>query len=94
MAKRATWKEHERHGELTKQSDLPDGVYAFPAQRKEPLTDASHVRSAIARFDQVRGVTDEEREQAFADIGKAAEHYGVELTATSWRELGKPHGKK
>ena len=40
-------------------------------------------------------MTDEEREQAFANIKKAAEHYGVEMTATSWKELGKkPHGKK
>ena len=29
--------------------------FAFPDQQKEPLTDASHVRNAIARFDQVEG---------------------------------------
>jgi hypothetical protein len=74
---------------LTKQSDLPDSVYAFPTKRKEPLSDASHVRNAIARFDQVEGVSDEERDVAFANIKKAAKHYGVEMTATSWRELGK-----
>jgi hypothetical protein len=50
----ATWKPHEKHGRLTTQSDLPDSVYAFPKQRKEPLTDAQHVRNAVARFDQVR----------------------------------------
>ena len=49
----ATWKPHEKHGRLTMQSDLPDSVYAFPKQRKEPLTDAPHVRNAVARFDQV-----------------------------------------
>jgi hypothetical protein len=49
----ATWKAHEKHGRLTMQSDLPDSVYAFPEQRKEPLTDAQHVRNAVARFDQV-----------------------------------------
>jgi hypothetical protein len=48
----ATWKPHDKHGRLTTQSDLPDSVYAFPKQRKEPLTDAQHVRSAVARFDQ------------------------------------------
>jgi len=90
MAKRATWKPHTRHGELTKQSDLPDSVFAFPKKRKEPLTDASHVRNALARFDQVEGVTDEERDQAVANIKKAAKHYGVEMTTGSWRELGKP----
>ena len=55
----ATWKPHEKHGELTERSDLPDSVFAFPKQRKEPLTDASHVRNAIARFDQTIGVSDE-----------------------------------
>jgi len=90
MAKRATWKPHEKHGELTAKSDLPNSVFAFPKKRKEPLTDASHVRNALARFDQVEGVSDEEREQAFANIKKAARHYGVEMTAKTWRELGKP----
>jgi hypothetical protein len=94
MTKRATWKEHEKHGELTTKSDLPDSVFAFPDKRKEPLTDASHVRNAIARFYQVGDDTDAEREQAFANIKKAAEHYGVEMTATSWKELGKPHAKR
>lgn len=53
----ATWMPHEKHGRLTKQSDLPDTVFAFPKQRKEPLTDATHVRNAIVRFDQVIGVS-------------------------------------
>jgi SpoVK/Ycf46/Vps4 family AAA+-type ATPase len=84
-----TWKPHEKHGELTGRSDLPDSVYAFPAQRKEPLTDARHVRNALARFDQVVAVSDDDRELAFANIKKAAEHYGVDMTETDWRELGK-----
>jgi Family of unknown function (DUF6582) len=90
MAKRATWRPHTKHGELTERSDLPDSVFAFTAKRKGPLTDASHVRNALARFDQVEGASDEEREQAFANIKKAARHYGVEITAKNWRELGKP----
>ena len=85
---KTTWEPHEKHGRLTERSDLPDSVYAFPKQRKEPLTDAAHVRNAIARFDQVTGVSDEERAMAFANIKKAAEHYGVELSETSWRDLG------
>jgi hypothetical protein len=32
----ATWESHEKHGRLTKQSDLPDSVYAFPNHRNEP----------------------------------------------------------
>ena len=93
MAK-ATWKAHTTHGELSssKRDDLPDSVFAFPRQRKEPLTDASHVRNALARFDQVEDVSDEERDQAFANIKKAAEHYGVDVEEGSWRDLGKkPH---
>jgi hypothetical protein len=63
-------------------------VFAFPRERKEPLTDAQHVRSAIARFNQVTGVTDEERDLAFANIQKAAAYYGVELSERSWHDLG------
>ena len=74
-----TWKPHEKHGDLTERSDLPDSVFAFPKQRKEPMTDASHVRNAIARFDQTIGVSDEDRKLAFANIKKAAEHYGVDM---------------
>ena len=83
-----TWKPHEKHGNLTERSDLPDSVFAFPKERKEPLADASHVRNAIARFDQTIGVSDEDRELAFANIKKAAEHYGVEMTEKNWKELG------
>ena len=85
----ATWKPHEKHGELTERSDLPDTVFAFPKQRKEPMTDASHVRNAIARFDQTVGVSDEDRKLAFANIKKAAKHYGVEMSETDWHQLGK-----
>jgi len=85
---RATWEPHEKSGRLTSQSDLPDSVYAFPKQRKEPLTDASHVRNAIARLDQVEDVSAAERELAFANIRKAAAHYDVELTETSAKDVG------
>jgi hypothetical protein len=84
----ATWKPHEKHGRLTMQSDLPDSVYAFPNQRKEPLTDGQHVRNAVARFDQVIGVSDADRALAFANIEKAANYYGVNLAETSWHDLG------
>jgi hypothetical protein len=84
----ATWKPHEKHGQLTKQSDLPDTVFAFPKQLKEPLTDARHVRNAVARFDQVTGVSDADRASAFANIKKAAKHYGINLSETSWHDLG------
>jgi hypothetical protein len=89
-----TWKPHEKHGKLTTQSDLPDSVFAFPEARKEPLTDAQHVRNAVARFDQVIAVSDEDRALAFANIEKAATYYGVDLSETNWHQLGEhpqPH---
>jgi hypothetical protein len=91
---KTTWQPTEHTGELsTKERDtLPDSAFAFPKQRKEPLTDARHVQNALARFDQVDEVTDEERDQAFANIQKAAQHFGVEIAEQSWRDLGKqPH---
>src|SRR3954447_7458130 len=69
---------------------LPDTRFAFPRVRKEPLTDARHVRNAIARFDQVQDVTDKERDEAFRRIKQAAEKFGVEVSESSWHELGKP----
>ncbi|HVP62911.1 MAG TPA: DUF6582 domain-containing protein [Myxococcaceae bacterium] len=83
-----TWEPHERHGRLTLESDLPDAVFAFPKQRKEPLTDAAHVRNAVARFGQVIGVSDEDRALAFANIEKAAKYYNVDLSETNWHQLG------
>ena len=72
--------------------EMSDSTYAFPKQRKEPLNDASHVRNAIARFDQVKDVSDEEREEAFRHIEAAAKKFGVEMTETNWKQLGaKPH---
>jgi hypothetical protein len=88
---KATWKHHEDNKTLDakERNELPTSVYAFPDKRKEPLNNASHVRNAIARFDQVKDVSDHEREQAFANIKAAAKHYGVDITETSWRQLGK-----
>lgn len=96
MPKSATWKLNTKHGEFTSKDEkgLPDSAFAFPEQRKEPLTDESHVRNAIARFDQVKGVSEDDRELAFANIKKAARHYRINMEETSWRQLGKkPHTK-
>jgi hypothetical protein len=71
-------------------NEMPDSEYAFPRLRKEPLNDASHVRNAIARFDQVQDASDEERREAFERIQRAAKRFGVEMTESNWRELGKP----
>jgi hypothetical protein len=69
--------------------ELSDSDYAFPKERKEPICDADHVRNAIARFDQVEGVSDKERDEAWDRIKKAAKKYGVEVSEKSWHELGK-----
>ncbi|HVP02127.1 MAG TPA: DUF6582 domain-containing protein [Solirubrobacteraceae bacterium] len=66
---------------------LPDKAFAFSEQRKEPLVDAAHVRNAVARFDQVEGVTDAERERAWERIERAAREHGVHVSESDWREL-------
>jgi hypothetical protein len=63
--------------------------FAFPKQRKEPLEDVSHVRNAVARFDQVEGVSDADRDEAWKRIMAAGRKYGVEINEKSWPELGK-----
>ena len=69
--------------------ELPAREFAFPRQRKERLEDARHVRSAVARFDQVEGVSDAERDEAWTRIQAAAKKFGVALHERRWRELGK-----
>jgi hypothetical protein len=66
---------------------LDDKKFAFPHERKEPLVDAKHVRNAVARFDQVEGVTDDERDRAWQRIKTAAKEFDVEIEEKSWREL-------
>ena len=66
---------------------LKPGSFAFPSERKLPLEDASHVRNAIARFDQVDGVSDDERDRAWSRIKAAAKVHGIEIHETTWRDL-------
>jgi hypothetical protein len=49
------------------------------------LTNAKHVRNAIARFDQVEGVTDAKRDRAWKRIRAAARKYDVEVSMRGWR---------
>lgn len=72
-----------------KSNRLPAEKFAFPKKRKEPITDASHVRNAIARFDQVEGVSDTERDAAWRRIRAAARKFGIEIHARGWRSLMK-----
>jgi hypothetical protein len=72
----------------TRQRDrMPADRFAFTKKRKEPINDAGHVRNAIARFDQVEGVTDAERDAAWRRIRAAARKFGVEVHAKGWRSL-------
>jgi hypothetical protein len=68
---------------------LDKGAFAFPKQEKEPLENARHVRNAIARFNQVEGVSDAERDAAWKRIKSAAKKFDVEVSEKSWREIGR-----
>ncbi len=83
-------------GEITekKREKLSDSQFAFPKERKEPLTNKRHVQEALARFDQVKGVSDAERKQAFQRIKRAAKKFGLNVEEKNWHALGKrPHTK-
>jgi hypothetical protein len=85
--------ERESSGLSTAEQDrLPESDFAFPKQRKEPLVDAAHVRNAVARFDQVEGVSDADRDEAWRRVKSAARRFDVEVTADDWRDLA--HGGK
>lgn len=73
--------------DAAERNELPASAFAFPAQRKEPLTSASHVRNAISRFDQVQDVTEADRALAFENLRRAASHFGVDMTEQSWHDL-------
>jgi hypothetical protein len=73
--------------------NLPESTFAFPREHKEPLVDARHVQEAIARFDQVKGVTNKERDQAWKRIKQAAKKFDVELNEQDWRELFTHNGR-
>jgi hypothetical protein len=72
------------------QHQLSADQFAFPEKRKEALVDARHVRNAVARFDQVEGVSDAERDVAWQRIKVAAKTFDVAISESSWRELS--HG--
>jgi hypothetical protein len=69
-------------------ASLPTTAFAFPRARKEPMTDAPHVRDAMARFNQVGDVTDAERDLAFANFQKAASHFDIQMKETNWHQFG------
>ena len=87
-----TWKPYSpaTHGRLStaNKASLPTTAFAFPRARKEPMTDAAHVRDAMARFNQVVDVTDSERDLAFANFQKAASHFDIQMKETDWHQFG------
>jgi hypothetical protein len=78
--------------DAAQRNELPASAYAFPRQRKEPLTSATHVRSALSRFDQVADVSDADRALAFENIRRAASYFDVAMTEKSWHDLTSPPG--
>jgi hypothetical protein len=78
--------------DAAQRNELPASAYAFPRQRKEPLTSATHVRSALSRFDQVEDVSDADRALAFENIRRAASYFDVAMTEKSWHDLTPPPG--
>lgn len=62
-------------------------AFAFPSKKKEPIDDAGHVRNAIARFNQVKGVSDSERDAAWRRIRAAARRFDVDIDVRGWRRL-------
>jgi hypothetical protein len=91
MTLQSTWEPEVEQGFLDyeERRELPATAFAFPAQRKEPLLNASHVLRALARIQRVRDVSDEDRDLAFVNIKKAAEFYGIRVVETDWRQVGR-----
>ena len=69
-----------------KRNKLKDSEFAFPDERKMPLNDASQVRNAAARFDQVKGVTKREQENAWKRLRRAAKKMNVKLNPRKKRK--------
>lgn len=70
-----------------KRNKIGDGQFAFSDQRKEPLENASHVRNAAARFSQVKGASNDERDAAWSRIRAAAKKFGVKIQQSNWRDV-------
>ena len=64
----------------------PEASTLFPGSGKSRSM-TQHVRNAIARFNQVEGVTDSERDEAWKRIRAAARKFNVELNEEDWRDL-------
>ena len=64
----------------TARARLPDSAFAYidtAGRRRLPINDESHVRNALARFDQVVFESDTARERARERLLRAAKKYGI-----------------
>jgi class 3 adenylate cyclase len=64
----------------TERSGLPDRAFAYidsDGTRRLPIHDASHVRNALSRFQQVRFADDAARERARARLLRAAQRFRI-----------------
>jgi hypothetical protein len=73
---------------------IPGKDYAFPKEHKEPLENAAHVRNAVARFNQVEGVSEAEKDAAWKRIKTAAKKFDVELDESSRKDLKPSKARK
>jgi len=51
-----------------------------PSSSKLPIFDEAHVRNAMARFNQVQGVSEEEKRKAYRKILARAKKYGIDTS--------------
>ena len=61
-------------------AQLPDSAFAYidsRGHRRLPIHDASHVRNALARFNQVRFEDDDARDRARSRLLRAAKKHGI-----------------
>ena len=66
--------------DATARARLPDSAFAYvdsQGRRRLPINDASHVRNALARFDQVDFEDDAARERARERLLRAAKKHGI-----------------
>ena len=61
--------------------------FAVPSKRKLPIHDASHVRNALARINQTKGLTPAEKSSALARIHRAAKKFGIDVQAEGHESL-------
>ena len=74
-------------------ASLPDRAFAYidsKGRRRLPIHDESHVRNALARFDQVKFESQEAREAARDRLLKAAKRHGIMPIGFIARQLRPP----